>query len=81
MSDYNSRYIFEEIWELLSKNPTAEHKKIAQKLYAFSQEYDFSDEDLSCENACVKLGIAHECVSPEYPEDGIITLWPGDEGY
>jgi hypothetical protein len=58
MSDRSSPEIFYLIYTLLAVNPTAEHREIAAKLWKLSQQFDFSDHDLGCEEAMIALGIA-----------------------
>lgn len=58
MSDRTSAEIFAIIFEELAKNPTEEHKAIARKIWPKRTQYDFSDYQMYCDEALVKLGLA-----------------------
>lgn len=81
MADRTSAGLFAKLFELLAKNPTEEHKEIAREMYNLTSEYDFSDYQMCADDACLTLGIARRGVNPEYPEHGVMTLWPGEDGY
>lgn len=81
MADRTSAGIFGEILGMLAKNPTDEHKVMARKVFDMSQCYDFGNCQMDADDACLALGIAREGVNSEYPEEGIVVLWPRDAGY
>jgi hypothetical protein len=58
MSDRTSAEIFAIIFTELAKNPTDEHKAIAKKIWRKRTQYDFSDYQIGCDDALVKLGLA-----------------------
>lgn len=58
MSDRTSAEIFAIIFTELAKNPTDEHKAIAKKIWPKRTQYDFSDYQMCCDDALVKLGLA-----------------------
>lgn len=65
MADRTSANIFSMVFEMLAKNPTDEHKEMAWEAWSSRREYDFSDEQMGCDEALLALGLAHE-------EDGVI---------
>lgn len=82
MADRTSAKIFGMIFEMLSNNPTKEHKEMAKEVYyRIVGTYDFSDYQMFADGACLALGIAKRGIRPEYPLDGKVTLWPGEDGY
>lgn len=54
---------------------------MAREIYGFVSEYDFSDYQMDADDACLELGIARKGVQPEWPDEGIVTLWPREDGY
>lgn len=81
MADRTSAGLFAKIFELLAQNPTDEHKRIAQEIYSYTGEYDFSDYQMGADEACLTLGIARKGIHPDYPEDGEMILFPNDPGF
>ena len=81
MADRTSAALLGQIFKLLAENPTDEHKRIAQKIWGFSDYYDFSPYQMDADEACYKLGIARRGIHPEYPEDGETYFFEGDEGF
>jgi hypothetical protein len=73
MADRTSAGLFARIFILLAKEPTTEHKKIAKEIYSFTKDYDFDNDQMEANAACLKLEIAFS--------DGEVTLWPEDSGY
>lgn len=58
MADRTSAEIFSMMFEMLAENPTEEHKKMAKKLWPKRMHYDFSDYQMGCDKALLKLGLA-----------------------
>jgi hypothetical protein len=82
MADRTSAHVAGEIFDLLAENPTEEIMRLARKIYdIFTSNCDFSDEQMGATEACLALGIARLGIRPEYPEDGEVALWPGEDGY
>lgn len=81
MSDRSSAGIFAMVFKLLAKNPTSENKAEARKFFKKSMEHDFSPYQMYADKACLALGIARKGVDPDYPDDGVRVLWPGDNGF
>lgn len=53
----------------------AEHKAMALKIWPFTQEYDFDEYQMGCDEALIKLGLARMTVDPRYPEDGEVVVY------
>lgn len=79
MADRTSAELFGTLFELLAENPTDEHKAIARRMFDLSGRYDFSEYQMEADEACVTLGLARRGIHAEYPEDGEVVLWPGDD--
>ena len=80
MADRTSAEIFGNIFDLLAENPTEGNKILAYRIYDMNV-YDFSDCQMGADKSCLVLGIAKMGINPEYPEDGIVVRWPGEDGY
>lgn len=79
MADRNSAQIFSVIFTRLGSDPTEQHITWAHELWKMTLRFDFSEQQLCCEKALEKLGLARRGVDPEYPEDGKTWLYgPGD---
>jgi len=81
MADRTSASIFGEIFGMLAKNPTLEHREMARQIFQMSKQYDFSEYQMYADEACLVLGIARRGISLDCPEFGEVILWPDDEGY
>ena len=81
MADRTSANIFGEIFCMLAENPSDEHKEMARRIFEHSREYDFSSYQMEADSACLKLGLIRRGVNPHYPDEGIMNLWPNDDGY
>lgn len=60
MSDRTSARLFCIIFTMLSNNPTEEHKEMANEIWSKRLSYDFSDCQIGCDEALVKLGLAYK---------------------
>lgn len=81
MADRTSAGIFGDIFIYLAKQPkTPERDAFVAEMWKHSQgSYDFSNYQMGCDEALVKLGYARKGVDPDYPDDGEILLY-GPEG-
>jgi hypothetical protein len=78
MSDRSGAALFADVFEYLARNPTEEAKAFARHLWEKIGDYDFNPYQLYCDDALVKLGLAHMGIDPEYPDDGERLLYgPG----
>lgn len=75
MSDRFASSIFGQIFKKLGSDPTPQHKKWAAELWKMSREYDFSDCQMECDKALVKLDLARKGIDPEFPRDGRVMLY------
>lgn len=75
MADRTSAGIFGKIFTLLADVTPEKHKELAQEFYEASREYDFSEYQMSCDEALIKLGLAKMGIDPDYPEDGEVILY------
>jgi hypothetical protein len=75
MGDINSAVIFSGFFEKLASDPTPQHIKWAIELWEDSYHYDFSNNELECDDALIKLGLAKKDIHPKYPKDGEITFY------
>ena len=65
MSDRTSAEIFGKMFNLLAVNPTIDHRLLAMELWKKRVQYDFHPTDMYADEACIKLGLAIPCISPE----------------
>ena len=77
MSDHTSPVIFAKVFELLARHDLSDSCKVAREVWELSQEYDFYNEDMGCEEALEKLGLARRNGTPD--EDPAWFYGPEDE--
>jgi hypothetical protein len=79
MADRTSAGIFAEIFEMLAEDPVTEKdKEKALDFWEKSGSYDFSAQQMCCNQALEKLGLARKRVDPKYPNDGPVWFYgPG----
>lgn len=58
MADRTSANLFGTIFQLLSDNPTEEHKQIASSIYKLRGYYDFSTYQMYADDALIALDLA-----------------------
>jgi hypothetical protein len=58
MADREAIEIFASFFELLATDPTPQHKGWALKLWKQSQNYDFNDRQLECDEQLLRLDLA-----------------------
>lgn len=75
MVDRTSAGLFGKIFELLAKNPTDEHKKIAKEIFDETGNYDFSYYQMYADESLITLGLAEKGIDPEYPEEGEVIIY------
>lgn len=75
MADRTSARLFGQIFELLAKNPTEEHKQIAREIFAMNGDYDFSNYQMDADDALIVLGLAKKAVHPKYPDEGETIIY------
>lgn len=75
MQDRASAAVFGKIFKLLAKNPTEERKNIAAEIMTVTHEYDFTSDQMHCDDALISLDLARNGIDPRYPEDGVTLLY------
>ncbi len=79
MADRSSAELFGMFFEMLAEDPTPEHRSMAHKIWPKTRQYDFSNDQMYCEEALEKLGLARKAVDPEYPNDGPVWTYGPEE--
>ena len=62
MSDRTSAEIFREIFLIFAEEATVRDKEQARRLWGVAEEYDFHFEQMVCNEALVRLGLARRRV-------------------
>lgn len=73
MADRTSAAIFGEIFERLAKLPDNRNKAMAKWLWKKAGSYDFCDEQMGCDKALIRLGLA-KAGKDEYGDETIIYV-------
>ncbi len=75
MADRTSAYLFSQVFEHLAEVPITDcDRDFAQYMWALTQDYDFMDYQLECDDALVALGLADR-VEPTEEEPSGIAYW------
>ncbi len=76
MSDRTAAEVFRYAFETcgLIEDP-AKQTAQARHLWAAGGRFDFSWNQMECDDVLIRLGLAHKGVDPRYPEDGVITIY------
>lgn len=75
MPDSTSARIFGSVFIHLAESPTPTSRALALWLWEFSSQFDFSSQDLNCNNALRLLGLAR------LQDDSDRWIYLGDEGF
>lgn len=76
MADRTAAGIFGEFFDLAAGiKQTPEVKRLALLMWCMTGGYDFSPDQMECDEALIKLGLAKRGVDPDYPEDGEVVLY------
>jgi hypothetical protein len=78
MSDRSSARIFSEIFELLAENPDERNIRLADNIWGFTYDYDFSPCQLECDDELFKLQLAQH-FTDKYGE--VCICYKGDEEF
>lgn len=81
MADRTSAVIFGDIFNMLAEEPTEKNKEMANKIFDKTYDYDFSNYQMYADESLEKLGLAKKGIDPDYPEDGEIIIYKGDNGW
>ena len=84
MADRTSAGLFRKFFELLAKNPTEEHKEIAEEIWTMRKEYDFNEYQMEADEYLIKLGLAKMGIDPGcqagiYSDSQEIVLYKGED--
>lgn len=60
MADRTAAALFGKIFELLAKNPTEEHKSIAQEIFQEIEKFDFEPKQMYADKALIELELKTE---------------------
>lgn len=80
MADRTSAALFSTVFGFLAEHPDERNKVFAKRLWRETREYDFTSDQMSCDEDLIALGLAKLGIDPEYPEDGETVLYL-DEDY
>ena len=77
MADRSSAYLFSRIFSLIDEHvqDAQTRQKLALEFWNESRSYDFSDDQMDCDEVLMKLGLARRDVDPRYPHDGEVVLY------
>lgn len=77
MADRTSAEIFSNVFELIVKYvpDSPERDEMALLFWNLSRGYDFSDNQMDCDEALRELGLARYGIDPDWPEDGEVLLY------
>lgn len=77
MADRTSARLFGDIFELIVDHlaPGSERDNVARLLWDKTYQYDFTPDQMGCDEALFALGFARRGVDPEYSEDGEVVLY------
>jgi hypothetical protein len=74
MADRTSAALFGRMFEFLA-DPTADRQALANQLWRETGEYDFNAYQMYCDDALIKLGLAHKGTDPEDPDRGEFVIY------
>lgn len=75
MADRTSAYLFTQVFEHLAAEPITDcDRDFAQYMWALTQDYDFMDQQLECDDVLVALGLAKRVEPTEDEPSGIVYL-------
>lgn len=79
MADRTSAYIFSRVFDLIDEHvPEPKRREVALEFWRESQNYDFSNSQMECDDVLIRLGLARKGIDPRWPNDGEVTIYCGD---
>jgi hypothetical protein len=75
MADRTSAEIFAMVFDYLADEKVISKERMADMLWDASQGYDFTSDQMGCDDALVKLGLAMECACGFMVYKGAGTDW------
>jgi len=70
MADRTSAYLFGEIFGFLAKDPTEANKKAARHFWKLAADYDFTEDQMDCDKALIKLELCRKRPKEDHVEYG-----------
>lgn len=67
MADRTSAGIFSELFMMFAVNATNTDKEYAHRVWAMAWQYDFSFQQMECDEALVRLGLARPGFDDGFP--------------
>lgn len=75
MADRTSAALFADVFEMLAADGRFDRASLANYFYEQSRGYDFSWQQMGCDEALKKLGLLHRGVEPGYEQYGETWLY------
>ena len=75
MADRTSAEIFGTFFCRAAALKLGKKDKLVKFMWALRTEYDFSDYQMDCDEALIRLGLARRGIDPEYSEDEETVLY------
>lgn len=80
MADRSSAWIYGRVFEMIVRAVEPKRQKAeARRAWKDMQEFDFAPDDMHAEKALLKLGLAKKKVDPQFPEDGPMIVYYGED--
>lgn len=83
MADRSSARAFGGVFETLAEHlpEGGTRNMVASQIWTLTREYDFTPDQMNADSALFALGLARRGVHPDWPDDGVVTLYgpDGDE--
>lgn len=80
MSDRTSAEVFAALFDITAHliPPSDIRDRFVRRIWDLSRGYDFSDEQLECDDSLMKLGLARKWVDPKRPDEESMAYGPVD---
>jgi len=77
VSDRTSASLFAEIFKVIAEHvpPGGERDALGSRMWALTQDYDFSSYQMYADASLLALGLARHGVDPDWPDDGEVVLY------
>jgi hypothetical protein len=80
MSDRTAAALFKDIFEMLAQWPAGPMRDdLARRLWKMQRDYDFSPDQMGCDDALAALDLARRGIDPDWPDDGEVWLYGPEE--
>lgn len=61
MADRDAAEIFSRMFEILAEKTTRDRRDMASELWESTKDYDFTPDQMGCDDALIALELAEEC--------------------